>query len=45
LIPLTDEQKSKVERYIHNRPDFIFLEELRFTLKNGWLEQESWQEM
>lgn len=44
LIPLTDEQKSKVERFIRNQPDFIFLEELRFTLNNGWLEQESWQE-
>ena len=45
LIPLTDEQKSKVERFINNRPDFIFFEELFFTLKNGWLEQESWLEM
>lgn len=43
LIPLTDEQQSKVERFIGKHPDFIFLEELRFTLNNGWLEQESWQ--
>lgn len=44
LIPLTDEQKSKAERFIRKHPNFIFLEELRFTLNNGWLEQESWQE-
>ncbi len=44
LIPLSSEQKGKVERFIDNRPDFMFIEELRFTLQNGWLEQESWQE-
>ncbi len=45
LVPLTDEQKSRCGRFIHNHPDFIFLEELQFTLNNGWLEQESWQEV
>jgi hypothetical protein len=44
LIPLTDEQKGKVERFISKQPNFIFLEELCFTLNNGWLEQESRQE-
>jgi len=45
FIPLKDEQKSKLEQFIHNNPDFIFLEQLRFTLNNGWVEQESWQEV
>jgi hypothetical protein len=40
LIPLTDEQKSRLERFISQHPNFIFLEELYFTLNNGWLEQE-----
>lgn len=44
LIPLTEEQKNTMQRFIDSHPDFIFLEELRFTLNNGWLEQESWQE-
>jgi DNA-binding transcriptional ArsR family regulator len=44
LIPLTEEQKNKAQRFIDSHPDFIFLKELRFTLNNGWLEQESWQE-
>lgn len=44
LIPLTEEQKNTVTRFIDSHPDFIFLEELQFTLNNGWLEQESWQE-
>jgi len=44
LIPLKDEQKIKLERFIHNHPDFLFGEELCFTLNHGWLEQESWLE-
>lgn len=44
LIPLKDDQKIKLERFLHKHPDFIFREELCFTLRHGWLEQESWQE-
>jgi len=32
-----------MERFVHNYPDFIFLEKLRFTANNGWPEQENWQ--
>lgn len=42
LIPLTASQKARAERYLSNHSDFLFKDELQFTLQYGWLEQESW---
>lgn len=42
LIALSEEQKCRIDNYLAKWPDFVFANELRFTLEHGWLEQESW---
>ncbi len=42
LKPLGDNDKSKIKKFLYNKPDFIFRKELEYSLKNGWLEQEDW---
>jgi len=44
LLPLTAKQRYAAERLLLDQSGFPFTEELLFTLDNGWLEQESWQE-
>ncbi len=44
LLPLTAKQRHAAERLLDDQPGFPFAEELLFTLENGWLEQERWQE-
>jgi hypothetical protein len=41
LIPAPEEQKKRITRFLANQPQFPFAAELKFTLKHGWLEQES----
>lgn len=43
LLPLTQKQKDTCLNLISTLPVFPFVDELRFTLENGWLEQESWR--
>jgi hypothetical protein len=43
LLPLTTKQKQTAETILHNNQKFPFREELAYTLKKGWLEQERWQ--
>lgn len=40
LIHLTGEQHRRLATFIDAHPDFPFLDALRHTLANGWLEQE-----
>ncbi len=40
LLPLSYEQRHRIEQFIHAHPDFPYLAELRHTLAHGWLEQE-----
>ncbi|MDD4018827.1 MAG: DUF2399 domain-containing protein [Kiritimatiellae bacterium] len=40
LLPLTGEQHRRLSTFIDAHPDFPFLDALRHTLANGWLEQE-----
>ncbi|MCF7791785.1 MAG: DUF2399 domain-containing protein [Victivallales bacterium] len=43
LIEIEDPEKiSRIERFLEKNPKFPFRNELRFTLQNGWLEQENW---
>ncbi len=42
MIALSEEQERRIENFLNKQPDFLFAKELRFTLKHGWLEQESW---
>ena len=42
LKPVDDNKKSKIKKFLNNKPDFIFRKELEYSLKNGWLEQEDW---
>ena len=42
LKPADDNSKSKIKKFLENKPDFIFRDELEYSLKNGWLEQEVW---
>ncbi len=42
LIALSEGQKSQVDQFLAQHPEFPFGAELRFTLEYGWLEQESW---
>ena len=39
---MDDGQRSRAEALLEQRPDFVFGEELQFSMHNGWLEQESW---
>lgn len=43
LIPLSQKQKDICRHLLAASPGPAFIEELRFTMKNGWLEQESWK--
>ena len=40
LLPLSAEQRQRLEHFLRDNPDFPFLTELHQTLANGWLEQE-----
>jgi hypothetical protein len=40
LLRLTHEQHRRLQRFIESHPDFPYLDNLRHTLSNGWLEQE-----
>jgi hypothetical protein len=42
LLPLSPHNRHRAQDWLENHPDFPFADELRFTLQNGWLEQESW---
>lgn len=42
LIPLQEKQAGQISAFLDRHPDFPFISELEFTLKQGWLEQESW---
>ena len=42
LLTIPEEQKSRISQFLTNQPQFPFALELKFTLKHGWLEQESW---
>jgi len=44
LIKLNENEKDKIRRFMDNNADFLFRNELEFTLKYGWLEQERFQE-
>jgi hypothetical protein len=39
-IPLDDKQRLRLESFITRHPDFPYLQQLRHTLLNGWIEQE-----
>ncbi len=39
-LTLTEEQHQRLERFITANPDYRFLDGLRHTLTNGWVEQE-----
>lgn len=43
LIALTPNQKDSCFQIVTGQPGFPFVEEVLFTLENGWLEQECWQ--
>lgn len=43
LIPLSQKQKDICLRLLAATPKLSFAKELRFTMENGWLEQESWR--
>ncbi len=43
LLPLEKGQANIAATILAEDPDFPFRKELGFSLKNGWLEQESWQ--
>lgn len=40
FIPLDDKQRVRLESFITRHPDFPYLQQLRHTLLNGWIEQE-----
>ncbi len=42
LRPLSQKQKSSAEAILSSQTQFPFKDELTFTLKHGWMEQESW---
>ena len=43
LIKIDDPNKLyKIEQFIIKNPGFPYRNELLFTMKNGWLEQENW---
>jgi len=42
LLPLEEGRRKKIQTFLEKNPDFPYAAELRFTLENGWLEQESW---
>ena len=42
LLPLAENQVNAAALILNTYPNFSFAEELNFTLKHGWLEQESW---
>ncbi len=44
LLPVSKNQAQIGATILNNDPNFPFSPELAFTLKHGWLEQESWQE-
>jgi hypothetical protein len=44
LIQLNETEKDKIRRFLDNNADFVFRDQLEFTLKHGWLEQERFQE-
>ena len=43
LIKINDQQISyRIQKFLIKNPEFVFKNELLFTIKNGWLEQENW---
>ena len=44
LQPLSPEKMNKGRKIFRENPNFPFPRELSFTLDNGWLEQESWED-
>jgi len=42
LLPLAPTRREQAKEYLQNHPDFPYAEELKFTIQNGWLEQERW---
>ncbi len=42
LLPLARNQASAASTILSTDPNFPFASELAYTLKHGWLEQESW---
>jgi hypothetical protein len=43
LLPLAGRQQVEGERLLQDDPGFPYAAELAFTLRHGWLEQESWE--
>lgn len=43
LIPLSQKQKDICLHLLASTANLAFADELRFTMENGWLEQESWR--
>ncbi len=43
LLPLSLEKHMKATSFIIRNADFPFVDELKFTIENGWLEQENWR--
>ena len=44
LIPLDARQKQQGQDFLNENPTFIYAEELEWSIKWGWLEQEAWRE-
>ena len=42
LRPLDESERTAIRQFLERHPDHPFAAELRYTLANGWLEQESW---
>jgi len=42
LLPLAPSRQRQATEYLQNHPNFPYAEELKFTIQNGWLEQERW---
>jgi hypothetical protein len=40
FIPLTPAQRQRLTGYLAKHPDSLWINQLKFTLKHGWLEQE-----
>ena len=44
LLPLSEKQQQRAALILQNNQLFPFRKELVYTLENGWLEQENWQQ-
>lgn len=43
LLPLSSEKQTRANSFLSNNPDFPFVNELKYSIENGWLEQENWR--